>query len=133
MKTKEYEQMRKIGERILADPENVSVEDAIEYVLLMEKSKADEVLKACNNVLRANAAEKKKEYVNSLGTITVSEPYIQAVNEEEFITKEPEKYREIWNKKAAKIKLAVADLDKDDRDKYVHFVKGTAKVTVRLA
>ena len=131
MNTKEYATMKKLGEKILKD--EATIDEVTEYVLLMEKSDAEKILKKCSEMLRKDAAEKKKEYSNSLGTITVSEPYIQAVNEEEFITNEPEKYKAIWNKKAAKIKLAVADLDKDDRDKYVHFVKGTAKVSVRLA
>lgn len=131
MNTKEYALMKKLGEKILKD--DATAEEAVQYVLLMEKSNADKILKKCSEMLRKDAAEKKREYSDALGTVVVSEPYALAVNEEEFITKEPAKYQAIWNKKAAKIKLAVADLDKDDVERYTHYVKATAKVSVRLA
>lgn len=131
MNTKEYATMKKLGEKILKD--EATAEEAAQYVLLMEKSDADKILKKCSEMLRKDAAEKKKEYANTLGTVVVSEPYVLAVNEQEFMTEQPAKYQAIWNKKAAKIKLAVADLDKDDVEKYTHYVKSTAKVSVRLA
>ena len=131
MNAKEYGEMRKLANKAIDG--TITSEEAVRYLLLMEKSRTAEVLKVCQDVLRRDAAEKKKVYTTDDGTVTVLEPYVQAVNEEELKAFSPEIYDEIIAKKVQKIKIAVSDLSKDDQAKYVHFVKGTAKVRIDLA
>ena len=133
MLAKEYKRMKTLADKISKDPAGTTVEEAAEYLSLLEMTNADVILKACQDVLRKNAAEKKKEFTTAYGKVTVSEPYVLAVNEQQLMEEAPALYQSIWEKKAAKIKIAVGDLDKDDQVKYTHFIKSTAKVRVDLA
>ena len=132
MNAKEYAEMKKIAVKALKG-EELSTEEAVNYILLLEKSGTNTVLKMCQAKVREAAAEKKVVYENTLGTITVSEPYVRAVNEEEFKHDKPDAYYNIISRKVETLHVTVDDLSKEDKEKYVHFVKGTAKVKVSLA
>ena len=132
MNAKEYGMMKKLAKKAI-DGEELTVEEAVTYLLLMEKSQAMDVIKTCQAVIRKDAAGRKKSYGDALGTIDVGEPYVRAVNEEDFKRDKPEEYMDIISKKAEKIHLTLDDLHGEDLDRYTHFVKGTAKVKVRLA
>ena len=132
MNAKEYAEMKKLSEKAMKTGE-LTTDEAVRYMLLLEKSDMSQVVKICQQTLRDAAAEKKVTYTDTLGTITVSEPYIKAVNEEDFKRDKPAEFLNIIAKKAEKLHITVDDLSKEDKETYVHYVKGTAKVKVTLA
>ena len=132
MNAKEYTEMRKIATKVLKG-EELSVDDAVKYILLLEKSGMNDVLAVCQKTLRTAAAEKKVTYTDTLGEVTVYEPFMRVINEDDFKRDKPEEYMNIIAKKAESLHITLDDLSKDDKEKYVHYKRGTARVKVSLA
>lgn len=132
MNAKEYTEMRKIATKVLKG-EELSVDDAVRYILLLEKSGMNDVLKVCQKTLRTAAAERKVTYTDTLGEITVYEPFVRVINEDDFKREKPAEYLNIIARKAESLHITLDDLSKDDKEKYVHYERGTARVKVNLA
>lgn len=132
MNAKEYAEMRRIATKVLKG-EELSVDDAVRYILLLEKSGTNDVLKVCQKTLRTAAAERKVTYTDTLGEITVYEPFVRVINEDDFKREKPAEYLNIIARKAESLHITLDDLSKDDKEKYVHYERGTARVKVNLA
>ena len=132
MNAKEYAEMKKIAVKAQKD-EELTTDEAVRYILLLEKSGMNETLKKCQAVLREAAMEKRVTYIDTLGEVTVYEPFVRVINEDNFKREKPAEYLNIIARKAEKLHITLDDLSKDDKEKYVHFERGTAKVKVNLA
>ncbi len=132
MNAKEYAEMKRIAVKAQKD-EELTTDEAVRYILLLEKSGVNDVLKKCQTILREAAMEKKVTYTDTLGEITVYEPFTRVINEDDFKREKPTEFLNIIARKAEKLHITLDDLSKDDKEKYVHYERGTARVKVTLA
>ena len=133
MKGKEFEALKKLIKKAAENPASITADDARDGILLMKLAKLDETLKIFENVLRNEAHGQKYTDTSSLGTVVVGEPFKQAVNEKEFKTDLPQRYKEIIDGKIPSLHVNVSDLSAEEKKKYIHYEKATAKITFKLA
>ena len=111
----------------------MTVESAVKFLLLLEKSGIMDAVSEAKDLLCMAAGGREETYTDDLGTIKVAAPYDTTLDVARFSKEKPGLYRVLLEKKQSKVKLALSDLPKEDAKEYGIQHECKAKVRVSLA